>query len=342
MPPACSLITIDPGALRAFTVLDVYDPDELGDDSRVSQRFPGYNNYNAYRLRDWGACGARPTGLLSQFAVRRVGALTLASIESRFGTDVGIVGQGVPRLFLTFSQTGAIALQPGPTREALSAGSKGLIYRGLAGTRLLTSDDSSRITLQIDEARLLRALTALLDDTCLDVPSFEPEVDWAAPAVAPIARMVAHMAGEIGDPHGLFSVAPALETFTDTLVHLVLARLPHSYSEQLSAPRRPAIPRQLRRAELFMEAHADQAISITDVAAAAGCGTRALQLAFREFRGTTPLAALRDVRLRAAHAALRASTAPTAEIARKFGFTNPSRFKSAFLRRFGEPPGSGR
>ncbi len=341
-------------ALRSFTVFDVHDPDEMGAGSPVTRRFPGYNNFNTYRLRDRGVGDARPAGLLSRLAVRREGELTLGFIDSRFGTEVGIIGSGVRRLFLTASLRGGITLRAeagradagradarGAGREVVSAGSRGLVYRGLAGTRLLAGDDSQRLTVQVDEARLVRVLESLLEDACPECPAFEPEVDWAAPAAVPVARMMRHLFEEAGDPAGLFSVPPALETLTDALAHLVLVRLPHALSERLRAPRSPAAPAQLRRAEAFMAAHADQAVSLADVAAAAGCGTRALQLAFRRFRGTTPLAALREARLQGVRAAL-VSGAPGLATARRFGFSNATRFRLAYVRRFGEePPGEG-
>ncbi len=330
-----------PDALRSFAVFDVHDPAELGADSPVTRRFPGYNNFNTYRLRDRGVGDGRPTGLLSRLAVRREGALSLGYIDSRFGTEIGIIGAGVRRLFLTASLRGSIALRAGPDREAVSAGSRGLVYRGLAGTRLLAGDGSRRVTVQLDEARLVRVLESLLDDACPECPAFAPEVDWAAPAAAPVARLMRHLFEEAGDPAGLFSVPAALETFTDTLAHLVLARLPHALSGRLLAPRSPAAPAQLRRAEAFMAAHADQAVALADVAAAAGCSTRALQLAFRRFRGTTPLAALREARLQGVRAALVAGV-PGPATARRFGFSNATRFRLAYVRRFGEePPGEG-
>ena len=332
------MLNFSPALLRSFIVFDVVDPEELGAESLISRRFPSYNNFNTYRLRKPSIAASRPHGLLSRLAVRRGGALTVSDIGSYFGTDVGIDGAGVQRLFLTFSLDGAIALQPGHTDEAVATGSSGLVYRGLAGTCLLTSDDNQRMSIQIDEARLLRILEALLDEACPDCPTFKPAVNWADPAHAPIARMAQHLVEEAGEPEGLFSVPLALETFTDALVHLVLARLPHSYSERLMTPRSPAVPRQLRRAEEFIVAHAGDAISIADVAAAAGCSTRALQLAFRQFRETTPLAFLHEVRLQAVRAALSASPAPASVIARNFGFSNGARFRASYLRRFGQLP----
>ena len=95
-----------------------------------------------------------------------------------------------------------------------------------------------------------------------------------------------------------------------------------------------------------MCAHADQAVSMQDVAEAAGCSLRSLHDAFRGWRDTTPLAALHRVRLERVRTELSCpGDEPTplfvADVARRFGFTNRGRFLAAYARRFGEmPPGT--
>ncbi len=80
-----------------------------------------------------------------------------------------------------------------------------------------------------------------------------------------------------------------------------------------------------------MHASASQPIALADVAAAAGCSQGALQAAFRRFRETTALRALHDIRLQHAREALLAAddSESTSSIARRFGFTNLSRFITA-------------
>jgi AraC-like DNA-binding protein len=132
----------------------------------------------------------------------------------------------------------------------------------------------------------------------------------------------------------------ALETFTELLLQTVLHRLEHNYTTRLGGLRAAAAPRHLRRAEAFMHASADQPVVLADIAAAAGCSLSSLNAAFRRFRDTTPLAALHDVRLQRVREALVAagSDETIRAIARRFGFTNPSRFIAAYGRRFGEHP----
>jgi hypothetical protein len=58
-----------------------------------------------------------------------------------------------------------------------------------------------------------------------------------------------------------------------------------------------ATPGTVRRAEDFMQREAEEVLTVADIANAAGCNVRALQLAFRRFRGVSPTETLRRVRL---------------------------------------------
>lgn len=97
----------------------------------------------------------------------------------------------------------------------------------------------------------------------------------------------------------------------------------------------------LRRAVRFVEQSAHQPIGLPDIAAAAGVGPRALQLAFRRYADTTPWAYVRSVRLDRAHHDLRAAD-PRREtvvgIAARWGFSNRSRFAAEYRAVYGETP----
>ncbi len=331
------MIDVIDDLIRSFLVLDVFDPDELGDDSRVSERFPSYNKFNTYRLRQAGQQKYRQNELLSRLAFRRLGNLTLAYIADRFGTDVGIIGNGIERMCLSFPLQGTVELAAGPNGTAVAHSARGIVLRGLPGTRILTGDDSARFNIWIDEVRLTRALQVQLDAEVRHPLVFVPSVDWDGQA-APIARLVSHLVTELADPAGLLSTPHALESFTDTLAHLMLERLQHNYTARLGTSPNPAKPWHLRRAEAFIHAHAQQATTIAEIAQAAGCSTRTLQSAFRQFRDITPLTAVMEARLQAARHSLRSAdrTEPTPLVVRRLGFTNLSRFRAAYRRRFGE------
>jgi transcriptional regulator GlxA family with amidase domain len=127
----------------------------------------------------------------------------------------------------------------------------------------------------------------------------------------------------------------ALASLTDLVVSLVLRGIPHNYLERLKRGRFGAVPAYVRRAEEFMRANAAVPIRMDHVAAAAGCSVRTLDAVFRQFRDTTPLAALHAIRLEQVRAVLNQNVAGTStgEISRRYGFAKPGRFAAAYRRR---------
>jgi AraC-like DNA-binding protein len=104
-----------------------------------------------------------------------------------------------------------------------------------------------------------------------------------------------------------------------------------------------APPAAVRRAAAFIEAHADQPVTLADIAAAAGVTGRALQPAFRRYYDNTPVGYLRQARLERAYTELQdadpAAGVTVAAVARRWGWTSPGQFTAAYQRRFGEAPG---
>ncbi|MFH8251860.1 helix-turn-helix transcriptional regulator [Microbacterium sp. B2969] len=110
---------------------------------------------------------------------------------------------------------------------------------------------------------------------------------------------------------------------------------------ELAARRADAAPRAVRRAVAFMEEHAREPITMTDVALAAGVSTRALQSAFQRRFEMTPSHYLRRLRLRSVHAELRNGFGPHAsvrDIARRWGFVHAGRFARLYADEYGERP----
>jgi transcriptional regulator GlxA family with amidase domain len=89
-----------------------------------------------------------------------------------------------------------------------------------------------------------------------------------------------------------------------------------------------------------MRAHADTPISIGALAAAAGVSARTLFEGFRRFRGVSPMAALKAVRLDAVNDELEAAdpSASVTGVALKWGFVHLGRFAQDYRRRFGRLP----
>lgn len=99
--------------------------------------------------------------------------------------------------------------------------------------------------------------------------------------------------------------------------------------------------RLVRKAERYIDDNLDQPLTAAGIASACGTSIRALQLAFRAERDTTPTTHLRRQRLRRTRDALIAADPAVVtvnQIALQHGFTHPGRFAGAYLTAYGEHP----
>lgn len=105
------------------------------------------------------------------------------------------------------------------------------------------------------------------------------------------------------------------------------------------SPQRAGAPATVRRALSFIEENAHLPITIDDVAHASFISTRGLQYAFRRALDITPTEALRRARLDGARRDLELGDgASVRTIARRWGFSHPSRFAAAYRAAYGTAP----
>jgi AraC-like DNA-binding protein len=165
--------------------------------------------------------------------------------------------------------------------------------------------------------------------------SAERQAMWASTAKFVCAELASSGSTEISPlmAHELTRMAAAamLETFPN-----------NAMTTQYVAGPGWVPPLVVRRAAAFIEAHADQPVTLADIAAAAGVTGRALQDAFCRYYDATPVGYLRTVRLERAYTELRnaevAAGVTIAAVARRWGWTSLSQFEVTYQRRFGEPP----
>ena len=105
-----------------------------------------------------------------------------------------------------------------------------------------------------------------------------------------------------------------------------------------AARKLPLEPFFLKRADRFILEHIAEAFPVGRLAKQCGVSWRTLQKAFSDFRGLTPVAHVRNVRLDHAHRALDESEAMVSEIAMRFGFRSPTTFALEYRKRFGMAP----
>jgi AraC-like DNA-binding protein len=164
--------------------------------------------------------------------------------------------------------------------------------------------------------------------------------DQTRGAGATIQRMVHFLFVELEHSDTLLTNEIAVRSFEDNLALCVLLGLPHDYAERLGRQKTAAAPGNVKRAEAFMRANVGAPLTIAEIAEAAGCSVRALQIAFHRFRGTTPMRVLLQARLEQARTEMLrpGQMASLARIAAEHGFSSPTRFAQSFRRKYGVYP----
>jgi AraC-like DNA-binding protein len=331
------LLPVDAAALSTFYVVNVLDPRELLDPG--SRRPPNDSQVRRYQLQDCGLRGVNFDSPITSIAGRRLGSMMIGYGADRFGTMVKIGADGFAAYcFTALSYGRASLIQHG--EETPSSGASGLAYRAAPGTRLLTSDVNARRTLWIEASALEDALEGMLGNRLRERLAFKPGIDWTSGLAASLRGQIDFLMGEIKRRGGVADNPVALASLADLMVSLVLRGIPHNYLDRLGSGHFGAVPAYVRRADDFMRANAAVPIRMNEVAAAAGCSVRTLNAVFRQFRDTTPLAALHTIRLEQVRTELahNVTGASISEVSRRFGFTNPGRLAAAYRRRFGESP----
>ena len=154
-------------------------------------------------------------------------------------------------------------------------------------------------------------------------------------------RLIAFLVEQLDQHNSLFYSSPLIRAqLVQMLVTTLLLCQPSNYREMLLRPAPPIAPHYVKRVEEYIAAHADQPLTIIEMASYAGVSTRALYAGFRNFRNTSPMAHLKSVRLQRAHDDLLKAdqNERVTNIAMRWGFTHLGNFTAAYKRKFGEQP----
>jgi AraC-like DNA-binding protein len=273
--------------------------------------------------------------------------------------------------------SGRLLTRTGPA-EVYATSRTAALYRPDARARLHGWAGGGQLFGLKVERRMLEARLAELAGTPVrGVIPLGPSLDlrsgggrrwWA------LARSLAALAA---DPDGPLARPMVVRPLVDSVLVALLYAADHPYRAALAAPCARPGPAAVNRAVDLLEAEPERPWMVGDLARQVGLSTRALQYGFAAQAGLSPMAYLRDVRLRRAHADLQAEaaqraatgpppgvlsrSAPTlgtpppatpppatpppatpglgvAGIASRWGFTNFGRFAAAYRARYGHPP----
>jgi AraC-like DNA-binding protein len=200
--------------------------------------------------------------------------------------------------------------------------------------------DCAQIMVKIDRAALEKYVMDLIGRPLSRPIEFDPVWNISSGSGLSFYRLLGNTLNEMEERNDLILNRSLAGDVERALMAYLVHCQPSTCSDALQATVTPAAPRHVVKAVEFMHANLAQDISVNDLAAAAGVGARALHEGFKRFRSTTPMAALRAIRLAQARTALLAADEHdhVAAIAMQSGFTHLGRFSRLYRARYGEMP----
>lgn len=288
-----------------------------------------------YRTGDIEAPGKKLTWMANAVAL---GAMRIAAGHVDSPVLLRSPPSGQDMLFL-LSRKGKASMSIGKKRLAV-ARTAGVFLSPFMGGHYSMPEDYFPLTIAIDYSTLaseLRALTGIHSPRPLE---FECAFDASSNNGAQIWQLLRFIIRSVNQEPALLSKRLVMASLQNAFLMSLLLGHPHSHHALLQLePKTPAAD-AVRRAEAYLDAHAHQPITMTELAAETGMSARALQAGFKARRGITPMAFLRERRLELARKRLMLSVPDTSvtDVALECGFRHLGRFSREYFKRFGESP----
>jgi len=197
------------------------------------------------------------------------------------------------------------------------------------------------LALRIAQPALEREMEQLLDRPLRHRINLDLDMDVSTGRGAQWLALVRSLATDLADEDSLVRQPMVAAPFTHSVMSGLLLTALHEHRDELAAPAPAAGASVVRRARDYIEANADQPLTVADIARACGVGVRGLQHGFQRSMDISPTEYLRHVRLRYAHRDLLLadpSTTTVEAVAHRWGFTHRGRFAAQYRDRYGVQP----
>jgi len=292
--------------------------------------------YTEHELHFAGASSRRLDTAMCHY---RLGGVSLNRL--RYGGRVRIEVECLDRFLLVMMPiTGHADIHCGG-QSIVSSPQLGSVISPTLPLRETIADDCDQLMVQIDRDLLERVAAQHLGHELAQPLEFDLGLDMAPGASQGWLSLLAYLLNEVDGGSPLLQFPLLRAQIEHLVVTTLLLAQQHNYRTEMSSPGRAATPRHVRCVEEYIRAHAEQPLTVADLAAYAKVSTSSLYEGFREFRKASPMAYLKAVRLqRVKEDLLRAeqATDSVTEIALRWGFAHLGRFANYYKKMYGESP----
>lgn len=311
--------------LTRFAQVDTRSPDEARE--RIGRIFcPHFLN----------PAQARPTSFHARHHTALQPGYSMNFVA--YGATVEIdPGQLQDFFLLQVPLRGSAHVRCGTVAADAQAGRTASILSPTLPTRMTWYEDCEKLIVLIDR-KTVEAQYASLAGEAADAIEFRTAVDLGG-SLGPLLNQ--HLGLMLAAAEDSAPVPEAyLVSLREGLIALLLTGLDHSGRARLADAASLPAPATIRRAEAFIAANATRALTMAEVAAAAGTSLRALQEGFRRYRQSTLTQAVLGARLARFREALSnpRSDATVAQLAFAAGLGHLGRAAQAYRARYGEMP----
>ncbi len=217
-----------------------------------------------------------------------------------------------------------------------SAPGVGSVVSSSKPVRSQWSADARRLMVQIDRNSLENYATDLLGHRLTQPIEFRLDLQLDRGIGMGLTSYISHVVDQLthNDMYDQFLIVR--QQVSRTIFAMLLNGHPHNYSREITAVATPGAPRDIERAYQYIMEHFDEDISIERLTQITGVSKRSLYEGFKRYKGISPMLALKNRRLEAAHEDLLqpGSSVSVTEVALKWGFSHLGNFAKDYQRRF--------
>ena len=202
------------------------------------------------------------------------------------------------------------------------------------------SADARRLMVQVHRESLERFATNFLGHRLTQPIEFQLTMNLESGIGQGLSSYVGYVVDQLSNNTMFHEYAMVRRQVSRTIFTMLLSGQSHNYSEEIRAVATPGAPKHIERTYQFIMENYDQDIGIQQLTEISGVSMRALYAGFKRYKGISPMLALKNRRLEAAHEDLFTGMTGegVTEIALEWGFTHLGNFAKDYQRRFGEKP----
>jgi AraC-like DNA-binding protein len=266
--------------------------------------------------------------------------LRLPSIALGFGGSTvatSVEYSEVPQYRLQIARRGSAQISMSGVATTIDHDHASVISPGYTH-RIACGDDHGRLSLAVNARAVERTMMLLLGVRPKIPLVFDIATDLRNPHASYMQDLLAFLARQF-DSEAAPLPPLVVSELEQAVVVAFLRANPNSLSHLLEGDGSEAAPHEIHRAEQYIEANWDKAITIEDLVAVTNVSARALFKSFRRFRGYSPMSFAKTVRLRRARQML--TNIPglsVTDVAFRCGFGNLGHFAKDYREAFGELP----